>query len=55
MSLIFAQDLLKLSYSFKDSRIRYKLLKMRSYESDKCSHPIYLMSKGTELENYGLS
>jgi len=41
ISLIFVQDLRKLSNSFKGSWIRINSLEMRSYESSKCSHPIY--------------
>jgi len=41
LSLIFVQDLLKLSKSFKDSRIRINYNEMGSYESDKCSRLMY--------------
>ena len=37
----FVHDLHPLSSSFKDSRIRISCQGMGSYESNKCSHPMY--------------
>jgi len=55
LSLIFVQDLLKLSSSLKVSLIRVNCQEMGSFENNKCGHLIYLTTRDTEPENYALS
>jgi len=55
LSLIFVQDLLKLSSSLKVSLIRVNCHEMGSFENNKCGHLIYLTTRDTEPENYALS
>ena len=45
LSLIFVHDLLKLSHSSKDNHNRINSQEMQSYESNKCSHPMYFTER----------
>jgi len=54
-SLIFVQNLPKLSNSFKDSRIPIHCQEMGNYKSAVCSHSMFLTGNDADPENYGLS
>jgi len=53
LCLIFVQDLLELSDSFKDSRIRIDCQEMGDYENSKCSHQVCFNDRRHNLKTMG--